>query len=37
MLEAMPDANTYGVSSASLRSSIKAGVAMLQGKREEVE
>jgi len=37
MLDAMPDANTYGVSSASLRSSIKAGIAMLQGKREEVE
>lgn len=33
MLDAMPDANKRGVSSASLRASIKAGVEMLQGKR----
>jgi len=37
MLNVMPDANTHGVRSASLRASIKAGIAMLQGKREEVE
>ncbi|OLL29991.1 hypothetical protein BTH42_19405 [Burkholderia sp. SRS-W-2-2016] len=37
MLDAMPEANKRGVSSASLRASIKAGIAMLQGKREEDE
>ncbi|GLU32560.1 hypothetical protein WKR88_17915 [Trinickia caryophylli] len=37
VLNALPDANTRGVSSASLRASIKAGIAMLQDKREEVE
>lgn len=37
MLNAMPDANTHGVSSASLRASIKAGITMLQGKLEESE
>ncbi|WNC90511.1 hypothetical protein RI103_03865 [Paraburkholderia sp. FT54] len=33
MLDAMPEANKHGVSSASLRASIKAGIEMLQGKR----
>lgn len=31
-LDAMPEANKHGVSSASLRASIKAGIEMLQGK-----
>jgi hypothetical protein len=33
MLDAIPEANKHGVSSTSLRASIKAGIEMLQGKR----
>ena len=36
-LDAMPDVNKRGVSSANLRASIKAGIGLLQGKRRADE